>query len=387
MMAQVAMTIVLLAGAGLLIRSFVTLLDVDPGYRPKNLLTLRLTLPEARYPHQGQREAFYSQVLQRISAIPGVRSVAASHHLPLAPSMFRGWLSVPGRADSRQDEPPTDPPVPIAAVSPDYFRTMGIPLLAGRHFTETDGPGAPRVVILSESVARHLFQNEDPIGQRVMVPGPGKGVPTVIGIVGDIRHEGLDRDVMPHVYVPLRQNAWASMALIVRADSDPLRLATAVSSEVLAINSHLPIHDVETMAGRLEDSMAPRRANLLLIGAFALLALTLAAVGVYGVLAYAVTQRTHEIGIRVALGARAGDVLKLLVAQGMIPVVAGVAVGLFGAWALTRVMAGLLFDVSPTDPVVFTGAALVVTVVALVASYIPARRALPINPTEALRHD
>lgn len=186
---------------------------------------------------------------------------------------------------------------------------------------------------------------------------------------------------------PLRQNAWASMTLVVRADSDPLRLAPAIRSQVPGVDPHLPVYDVQTMERRLDASMAPRRVNLLLISAFALRALTLAAGGVYGVLACAVTQRTHEIGIRIALGARAADVLKLLAGQGIRPVVAGVALGLSGAWALTRVMAGLLSGVSATDPLVFAGAAVLVAVVALIASYIPARRALPINPTEALRHD
>jgi putative ABC transport system permease protein len=379
---------VLLAGAGLLIRSFVTLLDVDPGYRPEHLLTLRVTLSDARYPHQAQREAFYSQVLERVSALPGVRSVAASHHLPLSQSMFRGWLSVPGRTESPPwDEPPTDPPIPIAAVSPAYFKTMGIPLRSGRLFTEADRADSARVVILSASLARDLFQDEDPIGQGVRVPGPGKGLPVVVGVVGDVRHEGLDRDVMPHVYVPLRQSAWPSMALVVRADSDPLRLAAAVRREVLAVDPQLPIYDVQSMEQRLADSMAPRRVNLLLITAFAVLALTLAAVGVYGVIAYSVTQRTHEIGVRLALGARPADVLKLLAGQSMVPVAAGVVLGLFGAWALTRVTAALLFGVSPTDPRAFAGAVMVVTLVALVASYLPARRVLTINPTEALRHE
>jgi putative ABC transport system permease protein len=382
---EVALTIVLLAGAGLLIRSFANVLEMDPGYRTDQLLTLRISLPEAHYPTPDRRRAFYGDLLERISSMPGVQSAALTNHLPLTRLSFRGWLTIPGHPDTDGDEPPEHPPTPVTIVSPEYFRTMGIPLRAGSLFIDRHDAGSPRVVILSESLARQLFPNEDPIGRQVWVPGPGKGAPTIIGVVGDVRHEGLDGQIMPQVYVPLRQSPWASMTLVVRSDGDPMLLGPAVRSEVRAVDPHLPIYELQSMEQRLAQSLSSRRMNLMVVGAFAVLALTLAAVGVYGVMAYTVSQRTREIAIRIALGASVSNVLKLVVGQGLALVGAGVAIGLVGAGALTRVLASLLFGVSPTDPVVFIAAAALLIAIALLACYLPARRATPIDPVVVLR--
>lgn len=382
---EVALTLVLLAGAGLLVRSFVHLLDVDPGYRPDRLLTLRVSLPDAQYPTADHRRAFYAEVVERASSLPGVRSAALTNHLPLTRLGFHGWLTIPGRSDAAGDKPPEHPPTPVSIVSPEYFNTMGIPLRAGTLFTDSHDAGSPRVAILSESLARQLFPNDDPIGRQVWVPGPGKGAPTIIGIVGDVRHEGLDAEILPQVYVPVRQSPWASMTLVVRSDGDPMLLGPAVRSEVRALDPHLPIYEMQSMEQRLAQSLSSRRMNLMVVGAFAVLALTLAAVGVYGVMAYTVSQRTREIAIRIALGAGVPNVLTLVVGQGMALVGAGVMVGLIGAWALTRVIASLLFGVSPTDPLVFITTAALLSAIALLACYLPARRATPIDPAVVLR--
>jgi len=381
MILQVAIALVLLIAAGLLVRSMINLLKVDPGYTPQKLLTMRVTLPDARYPQRHQRQAFYEEVLQRISSLPGVESASAVNHLPLTDVTFRGWLRVPGRSG------PDEGATPVAVVSPEYFRTMGIPLLAGSVFTERHNAESPRVVILSEMLARQLFPNEEAVGKQVWIPGPGTGNPTVLGVVGDVRHAGLDRDVMPQVYVPLRQQLWPAMTLVVRAAADPVQLAAGVRNEIQRIDLLLPVYEVQTMEQRLARSILPRRVNLLLLGTFALIALALAIVGVYGVIAYGVTQRTREIGIRMALGARRSDVLRLFVRQGMTLAVAGIALGLLGAWALTRLLANLLFGVSATDTVTFGAVALLLGVAALLACYVPAHRATPLDPMVVLRYE
>jgi putative ABC transport system permease protein len=264
---------------------------------------------------------------------------------------------------------------------------MGIPLRAGRVFNERDHSEAQRVVILSESLARSLFPNEDAVGKQVWMPGPGEDMSTVIGIVGDVRHQGLERDVTPQIYLPYMQSELWSATIVIRTTSDPLLLAAAVRNQALAIDQGAPVYDIQTMERRLATSMSSRRFNLLLLSIFALLALTLAAVGVFSVIAHAVTQRTYEIGVRMALGASPGNILRLFVGQGMTFVATGIALGVAGAWALTRVIANFLFGVRATDPLTFAGVAFLLSIVALLACYLPARRATKVDPMTALRSE
>ena len=382
---ELALAILLVVGAGLLIRSFVTLLRVDPGYQPEKLITMRLSLPP-RYERPNRRAAldFYRDILGRLSAMPGVDSVGGINHLPLMNFGLGGWLRVPGRPPAASNNAP---PTPIGIVTENYFRAMGIPLVAGRIFSERDNAEAPRVIILSASLARQLFPDEDPLGKEVWVPGPGKETPKVVGIVGDIRHKGLDQAVTPQVYVPYQQNPSGTMAFAIRSAGDPGVILKQAREQVWEIDGELPVYDAETMEQRLAASITPHRFSLTLLSTFALLSLVLAAVGVYGVIAYAVARRTHEIGIRMALGAGRRDVLRLLVGQGMRLVTVGILAGLGGAWGLTRLMKSLLFNVSATDPMTFAGAAALLVVVALLACYVPARRATRLDPLTALRHE
>ena len=382
MVSEVALAIVLLAGAGLLIRSFVKLLEVNPGYRAEHLLTARFQLPP-RYSEKLQRVQFYEQILQRLAALPGVASVGATSHLPLVRYNMGATLRVEGREPLAGEPPPS---APIASVNPDYFRTMSIALRAGRLFNDGDKDGAPSVALLSETLARKLFPNEDPVGKRFHVPVFDEEWTTVIGVVSDIRHQGLDQEIEQAVYLSYRQMPRPGMASCCAARLIRWPRAAAVRQAVRGNRPDAALYSV-TMDARLSNSIAGRRFNLLLVGNFAALALLLAAVGVYGVIAYVVTERTHEVGIRMALGAGRGEVVALILRQGMTLAGIGIALGVPAALGLTRLLTSLLYEIKPGDPLTYVGVSMILLLVALLASWLPARRASRVDPMEALRYE
>jgi putative ABC transport system permease protein len=391
---QLALTVVLLIGWGLLIRSFIRLTRIDPGFDPRNVLTAKLERSEGNDSEARLRE-FFERLLESIQTLPGVQSVGATSHLPLAGYFWLSGVSgytkfstvtVEGRPHPAADQ---SRPIPFGVVSSSYFQTMGIPLLAGRHFRGQDRVDAPGVAIINEASARRFFPDEDPIGRRVQVQIDSQQAPllSVVGVVREVRHLGLDTEPSPEIYVPYLQHPVPFMTLVVRTQSDPKTLVPAIKAQVFSLDKDLPVYDIATLQERIKESVAPRLHNLWLLGIFAALALILAAVGVYGMMAYSVTQRTQEIGIRIGLGAEPHDVLKLVVRQGAGLTLIGVGVGLTVALALTRVLSSLLFGVTATDPVTFGGVALLLTAVALLACYIPARRATKVDPVVALRHE
>jgi putative ABC transport system permease protein len=382
---ELALTLVLLVGAGLLIKSFLRLLAVAPGYDPENLLTMMLPLDEASYPADSpQVKAFYQETLARIQTIPGVKAVATGSCLPLTGASGGMLLNIEGRTPVANWSQPV---VGVSDVSPDYFRAMGVQLRAGRGFTEQDNKSAPRVIVINETLARRYFSGEDPIGKRILYGGADNQLAhTIVGVASDVKRYGVEAEVPPEIYEPYSQAEFLGfMRLAVRTAGDPLNLAAAVRRQIWAINADQPIINVMTMEQRLAESVAPRRFQMLLFGVFAAVALILATVGVYGIISHSVSRRTHEIGIRLALGAQASDVLRMVVWRGMILTLIGMAIGLAAALALTRVMKSLLFGVSATDPVTFAVIALLLVGVTLVACWIPARRATKIDPIIALR--
>jgi putative ABC transport system permease protein len=388
MVGEVALTLVLLVGAGLMIKSFFRLLAVPKGFNPDNVLTLVLSPGYAKYPPVSpQRRAYYQESLARVQTLPGVQSAGLTSFLPLAGSGGSRSFQIEGRPPF---EPGKEPLAQDNLISHDYFRTMGIEMRAGREFTAQDGAEAPPVVIINETMARRFFPNENPIGRRFMW---GPTPLTIVGVVGDTRHFGLDQEVRPEIYWPYLQTQNFVMRLVVRASSDSSSpanlsgLAAAIRNQVRAVDLNTPVNQVITMDERLSDSVAPRRFQTLLLSVFAAVALIIATVGIYGVLSYAVGQRTHEIGVRMALGAQSEDVLWLLVGQGMRLTLIGALLGLAAALALTRVMNNLLFNVSATDSVTFVSITLLLVITALLASYIPARRATRLDPLTSLRNE
>ncbi len=378
---EVALALMLLIGAGLLIKSFVNLQRVDPGFNPKSVLRIDVVLPRARYPEQIQSAAFYKQLLDRVAVLPGVQSAGAVSSLPLSGGGTDSDFAIEGR-------PVAEPGHPQVAwynsVTPDYFRAMGIRLLRGREFTEADNADAPKVALISESMARRYFPDEDALGKRLVF---GKYARQIVGIISDVRFFGLNLDARPSMYFPHLQSPARAMSLVVRTQPNPLTLAGAIRGEVSTIDRDLAVSNVMTMDELVGVSLAEPRFTLFLLGAFAAVAMLLSAIGVYGVVSYSVTQRSHEIGVRMALGAQMNDVLTLVISQGMSLALGGVALGLIAAFALSRVMDSLLFGVSATDLTTFATTSLILAGVALGACFVPARRATRVDPMVALRYE
>jgi len=382
---EIALSLVLLIGAGLMVRSFLALLKTNPGFNPEGVLTMNINLPFAKYKEEVQRAAFYSELVQRVKSLPGVQSAAVVNYIPLGGSNSSDGFLIEGVPEP----PPGEENLGRYRVcTPDYFRTMGISLLKGRGFTEQDDSRSKPVIIVNETLAQRYWPNGDALGKRMRFYGPLDKAPwmEIVGIVQDVKHE-LNQPVTPDYYLPHAQDSWTAMVLVARTSAEPASMSASIRQQVLAIDKDQPVFDVRTMHEVRAISVALYSFGSITMGIFAVIALVLAAIGIYGVMAFAVTQRTQEIGIRMALGARAIDVLKMVVKTGMSLAAIGVVAGLVGSFAITRLMASLLFGISPTDVVTFTLVAAGLLLVALLACYIPARRATKVDPLVALRYE
>jgi len=382
---EVALSLMLLVGAGLLTRSFLSLLKTDPGFNPDHVLTLNLVLPGAKYREQPQRAAFYNDLVQRVKVYPGVESAAAVNYLPLGGSNSSDSYLVEGVPEPA---PGDENEGRYRVCTPDYFRTMGIPLRKGRTFTDQDKAGATPVVIVNETLARKHWPGEEPFGKRIRFYGPPQRTQwmEIVGVVEDVKHE-LNLPVTPEYYLPHAQDPWNAMVLVARTSVDPASLASALRQQVWAIDKDQPVFDIRTMNEVRSMSVALYSFSSVMLAIFAGVALVLASIGIYGVMAFAVSQRTQEIGIRMALGARALDVLKLVVKHGMKLALLGIVIGLAGSWVLTRFLEKMLVDVRPTDLLTFSVVSAALLVAAFVACYLPARRATKVDPLKALRYE
>lgn len=385
--AEFAMAVVLLIGAGLLTRSFLRLQRPDAGFRPDGLLTLGLSLSGSPQARGASRPAFFSGVLERVSALPGVEAAAFVNHVPVAGDTWRTAFSLEGRPASDDADPPT---AVMRSVTPSYLRAMGIGLRRGRGFDERDGAAAEPVVLVNESLARRAWLGADPLGQRVKLGAPDSDAPwrTVVGVAADALQGGITEPIQPELLFPYGQDPvgwYAGTTLVVRVAGEPSALADAVQAQLRALAPELPLARVRTMPEVLSDAIGQQRFDTLLLALLSAVALALAAAGVYGVMAYTVGRRAHEIGVRMALGARSGSVLVLVVRDGLRLGSAGAAIGLGGALALSRLLRAVLHDVSPTDPLTFAVAALVLLAVAAFASFFPALRASRVDPVSTLR--
>ncbi|HEX8500436.1 MAG TPA: ABC transporter permease, partial [Pyrinomonadaceae bacterium] len=380
---QIALALVLLVGGALFIKSFYRLLQVDPGFKAENLLTLEYRLPRNKYAEPSAQWEFHRQVVEQLKAVPGVQSAALVRGLPLTGNSGSVRVTLPdGETPPRGQEPQ----VQFNTATPDYFATMGIPFVKGRLFGDGDRLDTPPVVIVNQTMARRFWPGQDPVGKQVKFVGddtPG----TVVGVVGDAKHDWLTEEQRPQIYSPYSQTPGFFATVVVRTKVEPLGLSRAVREAVWKVDKDQPVWKVRTVESLLAYNVADKRFLMLLMVVFAALALTITAVGLYGVVNYTVGRRTHEIGVRMALGARAGDVLKLIVSQGMRLAATGVGVGLIASFALSRFIQSLLFGVSATDTLTFTGVSALLGGVALLACYIPARRATKVDPLIALRHE
>jgi putative ABC transport system permease protein len=377
---QVALSLLLLIGAGLLLRSFARLLRVEPGFDAHNLLTMNVSLPTVKYAKPEQQVAFFDEVLRRVSILPGVRNAAISAALPL------GWKRItPVLPEGQPNVPLGERPfIDIEAVSPQWFDTMRGPLLAGRQFTAADNAQAPKVLIVNQTFAHRFWPGQNPVRKRVVV-GRWPEAAEVVGVSADVKNRGLAQDTQAQVYIPFAQLPWGNMNLLVRTAVAPLSMAGAVRAQISGVDPDQPVTDIQTANELMNSSLAQPRFTMLLLVAFSAAALALAIIGVYGVLAYSVAQRRHELGIRVALGAERADILRLVVRQGLLLAGAGVALGLFAALLLTRLMSSLLYRIGARDLTTFVLAPVAFLGIALLASYLPALRATRTDPMEALR--
>jgi putative ABC transport system permease protein len=380
---ELALSLVLLTGAGLLLRSMERLLEVHPGFNPDNLLTLRLNFSSSKYSQHGRNIAFLRELLPRIERLPGVRAVAIANDLPLEGQDTTGYPTIAGRSSGTPAE--NEIVVGQHAVNPGYFRAMGIPLLRGREFSDGDGAAGPLVAVVNEAMAKKFWPNEDPIGKRFQLFGD---TPTeIVGVVENVRHNGLDAPVSLDAYAPFDQAPWGYVMLAVRTEGRSASLLPELHKEIHQVDGDLPLSEVRTMDAVLAGTIAPRRLTLMLTGVFAAIALVLAALGVFGVMSFVVAQRVHEIGVRMALGAGGREILHLVMSHGLVLLATGLLPGVVASLGLTRLMRSLLFEISPTDPPTLIGVTLLLAAVALAACYVPARRAARVDPIVALRYE
>jgi len=382
--AEVALAVVVLIGAGLLIRSFVRLRSADPGFQPAGLLTLRLPLAGGRNAAPDRRIAFFQRVTDRVATLPGVRVVGAVNGLPLTGLGVGSTFAVDGRPAPAPGQRPIGL---LRSVHSAYFRTMGIPLVAGRVFADSDTSQGPPAIVVNQTLARRFWPQGNPVGGRLVVDANNGRVAEIVGVVGDVKPDRMEGQDWPTIYNPYAQVPVPTMSMVVRTSRPPLSLASAVEREVHQLDPDQPVADARSMEDVVDQAIAGARFNTVLLGVFALIAFLLAAVGIYGVISCDVSARTHEIGIRVALGAQPGDVLKLVLGQGARLAGYGIAAGLAAAFVLTRLMAAMLYGVKATDAYTFAAIPVLLGTVALAASYLPSRRALRLDPVTALRHE
>ncbi len=377
---QIALSLLLLVGAGLLLHSFRQLMRVDPGFDARNVLSMNVSLSTTKYAKPVQQIAFFDEMLRKVSEVPGVRSAAISAALPLT------WKRITPMLPEGQAEVPLSqrPFLDIEAVSPAWFQTMRVPLVRGREFSDTDNVQAPKVAIVNETFAHRFWPNQNPLGKRIVV-GRGPDTSEVVGVSGDVRNKGLAQETQAQIYVPFPQLAWANMNLLVRTAVSPESVTSAVRSQIASVDADQPINNVKTVEELVDSSRAQSRFVAFLLGIFSATALALALIGIYGVLAYSVAERRQELGIRLALGAKREDILLLILKRGFVLAAVGISVGLIAALLLTRLMGSMLYKVGPHDPMTFALAPLAFLAIALLASYLPARRATKVDPAEALR--
>jgi len=381
--AEVSLAVVLLIGGGLMIRSFFRLHQVKTGFISENVLTMRVQLPAAKYPEGPPRETFFRRVLDRIAALPGVNSLGGINFLPLTGLASSTSFTIEGRPTPAPGEAPG---TEVRLIAGEYFRTMGIPLIKGRLFDGHDGADS-RVLIINETMAHRYFPGENPIGKRITINWDPKVTDEIVGVVGDIKETALEREANPAIYWPHARDPYPFMTLVLRTAMNPMQLASAAQKEIRALDPDQPVTDMRMLQEVVSKSIARPRFNALLLGIFAGVALVLASVGLYGVMNYSATQRTQEIGIRMALGATRSDIMRLVVGNGMLLTIGGIAVGVIASWLLTRVMQSLLFGVATTDITTYFGVSLLLGAVATIATYIPARKATRVNPVIALRYE